>query len=266
MQTTIIEAIKSVMLEAGKALTAREAYEAIIQKNLYNFLAKDPKHVVLMQIRRHCIGLDFPSASPRKHFKQENDNKYYLLSSITVAPEGKTGNIRKEITSTANSLIETEKELWKLHEKYLSIFRENMIRELKNLTPSEFESFSRDLLLAYNFEDVKVTSISKDGGIDGHGKLKVGLAHLNVAFQCKRWNNRRIQRQEIDMFRGAGQGSYEQGIFFTTSSFTKTAIGASIKKGAMPVVLVDGKAIVELMIEKKFRVESNQMEIPAFAL
>jgi len=47
---------------------------------------------------------------------------------------------------------------------------------------------------------------SADGGIDGYGKLKVGLAHLNVAFQCKRWTKGNIQRTEIDKFQDAAQG------------------------------------------------------------
>ncbi len=140
-----------------------------------------------------------------------------------------------------------------------------MLRELKRLSPTGFEAFARDLLEAYGFTETVVTSISRDGGIDGHGKLKVGLAHLNVAFQCKRWTNGNIQRPEIDKFRGASQGAYEQGIFFTTASFSKGAIGASIQR-AIPVVLIDGAAIVSLMVEKKFRVESNTMDIPAFAL
>lgn len=75
-----------------------------------------------------------------------------------------------------------------------------------------------------------------------------------------------IQRPEIDRFRGAAQGSYEQGIFFTTSTFSKGAIDASIKSGAIPIVLLDGLAIVDLMIQRKIRVESTLMEIPAFAL
>ena len=130
----------------------------------------------------------------------------------------------------------------------------------------ETAAFARELLDAYGFQDTKVTSISRDGGIDGYGKLKVGLAYLNVAFQCKRWTRANIQRSEIDRFRGAAQGAYEQGLFFTTTSFSAGAIGASIKQGAIPIVLIDGAAIVDLMIARKLRVESTLMEIPAFAL
>jgi restriction system protein len=273
---TIIEAIKAVMREAAHPLTAREAYVAIVERSLYAFHAKDPQHVVLMQIRRHCHGIDFPSASPTKHFELHGDNRFAPLPEAT-----RTGRQRRQRkilgtklqvikpsdgTDSTTSLVGVEKDLWTLHARYLDLFRKHMLSELRKLTPSGFEAFARDLLDAYGFEDMQVTSISRDGGIDGHGKLKVGLAHLNVAFQCKRWSKGNIQRPEIDKFRGASQGAYEQGIFFTTTSFSEGSIRASIKRGAIPIVLIDGSAIVNLMIDRKIRVESNVMEIPAFAL
>lgn len=271
---TIVEAIKEVMRQAAHPLTAREAFSAIIEKSLYAFHAKDPQHIVLMQIRRHCAGIDFPSASPTKHFEQHGDNRFFPLPE-TLNGKGKSRRLQKKVNPSPASLKETahgtsltsvEKQLWSLHGKYLELFQEHMIRELRVLTPGGFEAFARDLLDAYGFEETQVTAISRDGGIDGHGKLKVGLAYINVAFQCKRWNKGNIQRPEIDKFRGASQGAYEQGIFFTTTSFSKGAVAASIQRGAIPVVLIDGPSIVNLMIEKKFRVESNVMDIPAFAL
>jgi len=269
---TIVDAIKQVMHEAQRPLTAREAFTAIIDRSLYQFHAKDPLHVVTMQIRRHCSGLEFPSAAPTKHFQICGDDRYSPLSTVIKGPKNSRRRVsideKKRVNelNSSNPLTEVEKQLWALHANYLELFEEHMLRELKRLTPAGFEVFARDLLDAYGFTETVVTSISRDGGIDGHGKLRVGLAHLNVAFQCKRWTNGNIQRPEIDKFRGASQGAYEQGIFFTTSSFSKGAIGASIQRGAIPVVLIDGVSIVRLMVEKKFRVESNTMDIPAFAL
>ena len=37
-----------------------------------------------------------------------------------------------------------------------------------------------NLLDVYGFSDLSVTQKSKDGGIDGFGKLKIGLAHMSV--------------------------------------------------------------------------------------
>ena len=38
------------------------------------------------------------------------------------------------------------------------------------------------------------------------------------------------KRPEIDKFRGAIQGEFEQGVFFTTSDFTTGATEVSLKK------------------------------------
>ena len=64
----IIDAVVIVLKENG-SLTSKEAYEKIIEKGLYNFGAKNPVNVVNSEIRCHCEGLDFPSASPVKYFK-----------------------------------------------------------------------------------------------------------------------------------------------------------------------------------------------------
>jgi hypothetical protein len=77
---TIVEAIKYVMSKAGQPLSAREVYERIIAGNLYTFHADRPYHVVLGQIRRHCFDIDYPTASPTKHFKLVGDDKFAPLA------------------------------------------------------------------------------------------------------------------------------------------------------------------------------------------
>jgi restriction system protein len=136
-----------------------------------------------------------------------------------------------------------------LYDQYETSFRKQLLERLLSLSPRDFEHFGRRVLMAYGFVDVIVTKVSKDGGIDGHGQLRLGLATLNAAFQCKRWQGN-VSRPEVDKFRGAIQGEFEQGVFFATSDFTAEARGASLKKGAVPVILLNGESIVRLMIEK----------------
>ncbi|MDX6444414.1 MAG: hypothetical protein QOH71_1488 [Blastocatellia bacterium] len=76
---TIILAIKDVMERQGKPMTVQQVYEAIVDRNLYDFKANQPAHVVRSQIRRHCLGLDFPTASDLKHFGIQGKSKYYAL-------------------------------------------------------------------------------------------------------------------------------------------------------------------------------------------
>lgn len=147
-----------------------------------------------------------------------------------------------------------------LVEEYSTAFQEKALQKLQDLTPEQFERFAGALLSAYGFVEVRVTGKTGDGGIDGHGKLKVGLATMDVAFQCKRWQGT-VGRPEIDKFRGAIQGEFQQGIFFTTSNFSDQAQDASIRKGAVPVVLINGPAIVKLMVEKGLGVKRRPVEI-----
>jgi len=147
-----------------------------------------------------------------------------------------------------------------LYDKYEVQFKSKLLDKLYEFTPTQFEHFAKELLVAYGFVQVTVTQVSKDGGIDGDGLLKVGLARMSVAFQCKRWDGN-VQRPEVDKFRGAIQGAFEQGIFFTTSDFTKGAKEVSIKKGAVPIILLNGESIVDLMIEKEFGVQRKPLEI-----
>jgi len=141
-----------------------------------------------------------------------------------------------------------------LYEDYEASFRSQLLDKLNELTPRQFELFARRLLQAYGFVEVNVTSVSSDGGIDGYGKLQMGLAIMNVAFQCKRWQGN-VGRPEVDKFRGAIQGEFEQGVFFVTSDFTPQAREASLKKGAVPIILLNGESIVDLMIQKSVGVE-----------
>jgi len=256
---TIIEAVKEVMRRHGSAMTVAEIYGDIVAAGLYTFHADNPPQIVAGQIRRHCVGLDFPTASQTKHFRIVDDNKYYFLETpkkVAKIPLGKAAVSPDRLLA----------DLKTLHSKYQEELKRRILEEVRRIEPQNFEHFSRKLLQVYGFADMVVTPYSKDGGIDGHGKLKVGLAFLNVAFQCKRWNRNTVGRPEIDKFRGAIQGQYEQGLLFTTGSFAAGAEAASFRPGAVPIVLIDGSAIVELMIERQFGVQVETLPIYSYAL
>jgi len=255
---TINQAIIDVLQKEGKPLTIKDIYNKIIKDDYYRFRAENPPNIVRTQIRRHCVNLDFPSASSTKLFQALKDGTYWLKDENTqLLSQKEKAPIEK---------IDYKKQLKEYHTKYIDEFKNNILENLKNIEPETFEHFCKKLLKVYGFKDIKVTRIQKDGGIDGNGKLKVGISYLNVAFQSKRWKKTTISRPEIDKFRGAIQGDYEQGIFFTTSSFSKDALQATTKKGAVPIILIDGSMIVDIMIEKKFGVQVEDLPIYINAL
>ena len=125
-----------------------------------------------------------------------------------------------------------------------------LLDELKQLTPTGFERFCMELLQQLGYRDMEVTKRSADGGIDGYGVFRQGAVNIKSAFQAKKWKNASVGRPEIDKLRGAIQGDYDHGVFITTSKFTKSATESSYKKGAISILLLDGDAIAELMLER----------------
>lgn len=252
---TINEAILEVFKREGRALLIKEIYNKIIEFDLYRFRAHKPEDIVRIQLRRHCAELDFPTASSLKLFSINKDGAFYKLEKKTkqMNPE------KKENASTFDDLKE-------LHKKYVQNFKKDLLKQLKELSPSAFEEFGKKLMVAYGFKKMEVTRKSRDGGIDGFGELKIGLASMKVAFECKRWTRNTVGRPQVSQFRGDIQGKYQQGIYFTTSAFSKEAKDSSFQAGAVPIILLDGYSIVELMIEKRFGVDVEEIPVYSNAL
>jgi hypothetical protein len=76
---TIVEAVKTVMRQAGRPLTYMEVYELITQQGLYNFRAAYPAHIVRTEIRRHAEGVELQTASGTKHFRMVDGLRYEPL-------------------------------------------------------------------------------------------------------------------------------------------------------------------------------------------
>lgn len=160
----------------------------------------------------------------------------------------------------AEFLVTGTVNLEEVAEKYSFAFKNNVLQKLLDLTASQFEHFASFLLKAYGFQKITVTGKPGDGGIDGHGQIKVGMAILKAAFQCKRWDHP-VGPKEVQAFRGAIEGEFNQGFFFTTSTFTKAAQDESLRQGATPIVLFEGTQIVEIMIEKGVGVRRRPVEV-----
>lgn len=251
---TILKAAKKVLSSNDESMSIAEIYAKIIEQSLYVFHAQNPLSVLRVELRRHSVGIDFPTACPKKYFLYDESNGKFRL----------IGKDKYQIKESKEQISLSD--VRKLYYDYVKLFKRKILNQLKNLNPYEFERFCMNLLEVYGFFNLSITQKSKDGGVDGFGKLKIGLASMNVAFQCKRWNISSVGRKEIDAFRGAIQGEYEQGIFFTTSSFTKESMGCSIKQGAVPIILIDGEMIVDFMIEKQFGIEHENLPIYINAL
>ncbi|MFC1925648.1 restriction endonuclease [Chloroflexota bacterium] len=193
--------------------------------------------------------------------KDEIDGSTRGIWKITERGRERLGKMGKKEKTDKLTKMEPEpveptfRDLLEAHE---ATVRSLLLGHLFDFEPTAFEHFGKQLLEAVGFTDVEVTQISRDGGIDGYGKLRQGIVKINAAFQCKRWRNS-VPRAEIDRFRGAISGRYDQGIFLATSNFSAEASEASVRQGAVPIILIDGERIIDLMIQHNIGVSRRPL-------
>lgn len=246
---TIREAILSVFKHEDKPLTAEKIYDQIIEQDLYDFNTDQPIHVVRTRLRRDCEGLTFASSNKKKYFQLLSDGSYWLKGK--PIPKGIT---QKVIETRSELNVSLEKE----YAAYFENFKENLLNALKHLVPTKFESFCKNFIIAYGFKNSKVTPATRDGGIDGFGQFTIGLTDLEVAFECKRWNKSTVGPDVVRRFRGSIPVRCVYGIIFTTSVFSNPAKKEAERKDLKPIVLMDGRDIVDFMIKNKFGVKMEK--------
>lgn len=120
-------------------------------------------------------------------------------------------------------------------------------------TGYEFEDFLKPFLECLGIDEVIVTKRSGDGGIDLEG-IRYGIINntedsVKYIVQAKRYNpTEKISVDIIDKLRG-NMMSGEKGIIITTASFSKPAIEKAAIRKETPIVLIDGKTLVDICIE-----------------
>jgi restriction system protein len=120
--------------------------------------------------------------------------------------------------------------------------RPALITLIGSMTPSGFEEFCSELLARVGVEEVQTTRYSKDGGIDGTGRLRINeFVSQPIAFQAKKFDvsGRKVSSEEIQRFRGAIGGHIAKGIFFTTTTFSEDAKREAKAPGRVEIELVD---------------------------
>lgn len=124
---------------------------------------------------------------------------------------------------------------------------------VKSSSPQFFERLVVTLLVKMGYggtlQDAgAAVGRSGDGGVDGVIKEdKLGLDAIYI--QAKRWDDKTVGSPQIDQFAGALQKrKARKGVFITTSTFTSEAL-RSISDYSVRIVLIDGPALAELMID-----------------
>lgn len=146
-------------------------------------------------------------------------------------------------------------------EEETSLWRGTLMATLLNMPPDAFERLCQRLLRESGFIQVEVTGRSGDGGIYGHGVVRVaGLLSFPVIFQRKRYRNT-VSAGAVRDFRGAMVGRADKGLIVTTGSFTPAASHEATRDGAPPIDLIDGEQLMDKLRDLKLGVETKQVEL-----
>lgn len=260
---TILEAIKMILEDAPEGMTYRQIYQKIVNHKLYEFGAKTPQNVVHGMIRRHCMGIEFPTASPVKFFridhvvKRENYYALYLEGDDIKENINKKDRTRDEF-DTEDELLPEER-MVQVYQHYLGDLKRSLMEVIMGCHPSFFEKMVVDLLLAmgYGYDDKSGQVVGKphDGGIDGIiSEDKLGLDVIYI--QAKRYSEgNNVGILEVRAFVGAMDDKTEKGVFITTSHYTKEAIEFANSKTSKHIRLIDGETLVDLMIKYEIGLE-----------
>jgi len=140
-------------------------------------------------------------------------------------------------------------------------WQEELLDVILKMSPSSFERLIQRILRESGFVQVEVTGQSGDGGVDGHGILRlVGLLSFHVIFQAKRWKGA-VGASQVRDFRGAMVGRADKGLLITTGAFTKDAIKEASRDGAPAIDLIDGDQLVEKLKHLALGVTTKKIEV-----
>ncbi len=206
----------------------------------YGLLTNSTRGVWALTPKGHEVGKVDPRAVVR-----------FVREQSVRERQGRTETVEVDETRIESELIEEEIAHW----------RETLLATLLEMRPDAFERLCQRVLRESGFIQVEVTGRSGDGGIDGHGLVRLaGLISFPVIFQCKRYKNT-ISSSVVRDFRGAMVGRADKGLIITTGSFTRDASAEATRDGAPPIDLIDGEQLIDKLKDLRLGVVTKQVEV-----
>jgi len=134
-------------------------------------------------------------------------------------------------------------------------------QKLSEMHPTAFEHLVKDLLEAMGYEDVNVTKVSGDKGIDVVATLQFGITTITEFVQVKRIQGS-IPRPILDQLRGAlPYHKALRGTLITIGSFSKGCQEAAQFPGAAPITLIDGEKLLEYLIDNQIAIKKKPADL-----
>lgn len=215
-------AAEKILLKSKEPLTAKQIYKLASEENLIETSGETPEATM-----GAILYVDIRDNKSTK-FKKAGKGLFALKSEY--------------IDSAFSPYILIENQNQKV--------KKELKDKLHSMDPYQFEFLIGDLLQKIGYENVNVTKRSGDKGIDVNANLTVGgLTNVNTVIQVKRYNeSNKINGSTITQLRGSAEVD-QRGLVITTSDFTPDAYNESKAINKMPVSLVNGDRLIDLLIK-----------------
>jgi len=126
-------------------------------------------------------------------------------------------------------------------------------KHIEQMDPTAFEWLARALLLKLGYTNVNVTKPSGDGGVDVRATLVAGgVANMQTCIQVKRQQT--VGRPIVQNIRGS-LSAHEAGLLVTSGRFTDEAREEANDPHKVPIALIDGLKLTELLLDMEIGVE-----------
>lgn len=233
MATSFKDAALQVLKQAGKPLSAKDITSAALAENLLATDGQTPEATMAAQI---YVDL---KRNPKTHFEKIGKGLFGLRS-------------KAEIEASPQTLI---------HQHNAAV-RKALKDRLHKMDAYIFENLIGELLERLGYENVVITKRSGDNGIDLTAHLTFeGITSVRTVVQVKRYQeSNNISNAVVAQLRGSAEVD-QRGLIITTSDFTKSAMAEARAGNKMPVALVNGERLVDLLIKHGIGVQSQEVTL-----
>ncbi|MFC2138126.1 restriction endonuclease [Bacteroidota bacterium] len=227
------EAAAKILKDADEPLSAQEITDIALREELIETAGATPEATMAAQLY-----IDINKNS-NTLFKKVGRGKFAL---------------KKQTESAKSPLLAIQNQN--------DLVKQKLIEKIHCMDPFQFEYLAAELLRKIGYENVEVTKRSGDKGIDVSANLTVsGLTNVKTVIQVKRYKKgNNVSGKYITQLRGSAEVD-QRGLIITTSDFTKDAINESKAQNKMPVALVNGEKLINLLFTYKVGVKEEIVSV-----
>lgn len=240
--------LKEEMAHMEKSYSFKAAAKIILQKNNRAMSAEEITEIALEEGMISTEGKT-PVATMGAQLYQ--DTKYNEKSEFERAGRG---------LFILKSKRDTNQDLPTLINNHNRKTREQLKEILIKMDPFQFEYLVGDLLKEIGYDDIEVTKRSGDKGIDIYANLTLnGITSVKTIVQVKRKSGN-ISNDVISQIRGSAEAD-QRSMVITTSDFTKSAIEEAHAQSKIPVGMINGDKLIDLMFQYKVGMSAKSQTV-----